>query len=80
MPRALGGGHHANGLCAVGEDIGDLGGLFCALPADRLWLRGRPALVIAGLTGIAADWSCLVSKEVLSGLRLVAASGRGPLR
>jgi putative endopeptidase len=51
-PRELDGGHHVNGAFTVGENIGDLGGLSIALLAYRLSLKGEPAPVIDGLTGV----------------------------
>lgn len=51
-PRGLDAGHHVNGAFTVGENIGDLGGLSIALLAYQLSLRGRPAPVIDGLTGV----------------------------
>ncbi|BBZ63258.1 peptidase M13 [Mycolicibacterium monacense] len=56
-PRELEGqnGHHdahVNGAFTVGENIGDLGGLSIALLAYELSLKGEPAPVIDGLTGV----------------------------
>ncbi|KKC03468.1 M13 family metallopeptidase [Mycobacterium nebraskense] len=51
-PRALDAGNHVNGAFTVGENIGDLGGLSIALLAYQLSLRGQPAPVIDGLTGV----------------------------
>ncbi len=45
-------GHHVNGAFTVGENIGDLGGLSIALLAYELSLKGEPAPVIDGLTGV----------------------------
>ncbi|OHB29245.1 MAG: hypothetical protein A2790_12765 [Phenylobacterium sp. RIFCSPHIGHO2_01_FULL_69_31] len=44
-------GLHINGLLTVGENIGDLAGLALAYDAYRASLRGKPAPVLAGLTG-----------------------------
>jgi putative endopeptidase len=44
-------GLKVNGANTVGENIGDLGGLNMAYHAYRLYLKGRPAPVIGGLTG-----------------------------
>jgi putative endopeptidase len=52
VPRGLDGAHHVNGAFTVGENIGDLGGLSIALLAYRLSLKGKPAPVIDGLTGV----------------------------
>ena len=53
-PRQLAGtdGHHVNGAFTVGENIGDLGGLSIALLAYELSLKGQPAPVIDGMTGV----------------------------
>ncbi|WP_422743043.1 M13 family metallopeptidase [Mycobacterium sp. WMMD1722] len=51
-PRELDNGQHVNGAFTVGENIGDLGGLSIALLAYELSLRGEPAPVIDGLTGV----------------------------
>jgi predicted metalloendopeptidase len=44
-------GHHVNGKFTLGENIGDLGGLTFALNAYHLYLDGKEAPVIEGLTG-----------------------------
>jgi putative endopeptidase len=44
-------GMHINGRVAMGENIGDLGGLTIALEAYRRSLGGQPAPVIDGFTG-----------------------------
>ncbi len=44
-------GMHINGKTAMGENIGDLGGLTIALEAYRRSLDGRPAAVIDGFSG-----------------------------
>ena len=44
-------GHCINGRLALGENIGDLGGLSMAYTAYRLSLKGKEAPVIDGLTG-----------------------------
>ncbi|WP_411833203.1 M13 family metallopeptidase [Pseudoxanthomonas mexicana] len=44
-------GMHINGRVAMGENIGDLGGLTIALEAYRRSLGGKPAPVIEGFTG-----------------------------
>ncbi len=44
-------GMHINGRTAMGENIGDLGGLSIALEAYRRSLDGKPAPVIDGFTG-----------------------------
>ena len=44
-------GLHINGRTAMGENIGDLGGLTIALEAYRRSLGGKPAPVIDGFTG-----------------------------
>ena len=44
-------GMHINGKVAMGENIGDLGGLTIALEAYRRSLDGKPAPVIDGFTG-----------------------------
>ena len=44
-------GMHINGKVAMGENIGDLGGLTIALEAYRRSLGGKPAPVIDGFTG-----------------------------
>jgi putative endopeptidase len=44
-------GAHVNGQLTMGENIADLGGLLVALDAYHVFLRGRPAPVIDGLTG-----------------------------
>ncbi len=44
-------GLKVNGANTVGENIGDLGGLNVAHEAYRISLKGRPAPVIAGLSG-----------------------------
>lgn len=44
-------GHCVNGQLALGENIGDLGGLSMAYTAYRLSLKGKEAPVIDGLTG-----------------------------
>ncbi len=44
-------GHCVNGALALGENIGDLGGLSMAYTAYKLSLNGKPAPVINGLTG-----------------------------
>ncbi|TGD89883.1 peptidase M13 [Mycolicibacterium sp. CH28] len=52
VPRGLEPSHHVNGAFTVGENIGDLGGLSIALLAYELSLKGQPAPVIDGLTGV----------------------------
>jgi predicted metalloendopeptidase len=44
-------GLKVNGEATIGENIGDLGGLNMAYEAYRLSLKGKPAPVLAGLTG-----------------------------
>ncbi len=44
-------GHCINGRLALGENIGDLGGLSMAYTAYRLSLKGKEAPVIDGVTG-----------------------------
>jgi putative endopeptidase len=44
-------GMHINGKVAMGENIGDLGGLTIALEAYRMSLDGKPAPVLDGFTG-----------------------------
>lgn len=44
-------GMHINGRVAMGENIGDLGGITIALEAYRRSLGGKPAPVIDGFTG-----------------------------
>jgi putative endopeptidase len=44
-------GMHINGKVAMGENIGDLGGLTIALEAYRRSLGGKPAPVLDGYTG-----------------------------
>jgi putative endopeptidase len=44
-------GIKVNGRLTLGENIGDLGGLSVALDAYRATLGGKPAPVLAGLTG-----------------------------
>jgi putative endopeptidase len=44
-------GMHINGRVAMGENIGDLGGLTIALEAYRRSLGGKPAPVIEGFSG-----------------------------
>jgi len=44
-------GMHINGRVAMGENIGDLGGILLALEAYRNSLGGKPAPVIDGFTG-----------------------------
>ena len=44
-------GLKVNGANTIGENIGDLGGLNMAYHAYRLSLKGKPAPVLAGLTG-----------------------------
>ncbi len=44
-------GMHINGRVAMGENIGDLGGLTISLEAYRRSLGGKPAPVIDGFTG-----------------------------
>jgi len=44
-------GLHINGRAAMGENIGDLGGITVALEAYRRSLGGKPAPVIDGFTG-----------------------------
>lgn len=44
-------GMHINGRVAMGENIGDLGGLTISLEAYRRSLEGKPAPVIDGFTG-----------------------------
>ena len=44
-------GLRVNGRLTLGENIGDLGGLTVALDAYRISLAGRPAPVLAGLSG-----------------------------
>ena len=44
-------GMHINGKVAMGENIGDLGGLTIALEAYRRSLNGKPAPVIDGFSG-----------------------------
>ena len=44
-------GLHLNGANTIGENIGDLGGLNMAYHAYQIYLKGKPAPVIDGLTG-----------------------------
>jgi len=44
-------GHCVNGQLALGENIGDLGGLSMAYTAYQMSLNGQPAPVLEGLTG-----------------------------
>jgi predicted metalloendopeptidase len=44
-------GLHVNGANTIGENIGDLGGLNMAYHAYHLFLKGKPAPVIDGLSG-----------------------------
>lgn len=44
-------GHCVNGQLALGENIGDLGGLSMAYTAYQMSLGGKPAPVLEGLTG-----------------------------
>lgn len=44
-------GHCVNGQLALGENIGDLGGLSMAYTAYQMSLNGQPAPVLDGLTG-----------------------------
>ncbi|WP_397571986.1 M13 family metallopeptidase [Silanimonas sp.] len=44
-------GHCVNGQLALGENIGDLGGLSMAYTAYQMSLNGQPAPVLGGLTG-----------------------------
>ena len=44
-------GHCVNGQLALGENIGDLGGLSMAYTAYQMSLNGQPAPVLNGLTG-----------------------------
>jgi putative endopeptidase len=44
-------GLHVNGANTIGENIGDLGGLNMAYHAYQLYLGGRPAPLIDGLSG-----------------------------
>lgn len=43
---------HVNGALTVGENIGDLGGLTIAIKAYEIALKGAPAPVIDGYTGL----------------------------
>lgn len=44
-------GVHVNGGLTMGENIADLGGVTLALEAYRMYLNGKPAPVVDGLTG-----------------------------
>ena len=45
-------GEHINGQLTMGENIGDLGGLNLGLEAYKISLKGKPAPVIDGVTGV----------------------------
>ena len=65
-------GIKVNGRLTLGENIGDLGGVTAALEAYRLSRHGRPAPVLAGLSGeqrfflgFAQVWRQLIRDEAL---------------
>ena len=65
-------GERINGKLTMGENIGDMGGLNLALDAYQASLKGKPAPVLDGVTGVqrvffgwAQVWSQLIRDEAL---------------